>query len=254
MEVDSVLVTGANRGIGLEFVRQMVNLPKPPKVIFATYRRENSLKALKDIRDSAEKSTVRLLKVDVTNVSQIETMAETIEQALGENGLNLLINNAGVAHSQPIPYMTPENLSLHFSINSVAPVMIAQRLLPLLEKAASKGGSGKNISKAAILNISSSIGSLTNIRESFPLIDSYPGYRISKAALNMAMRMIADFIKEKDILVSMMCPGWVKTDMGSDEAELDLDKSIETILKTLAALNETHHGAYIDRFGNPIPF
>lgn len=70
----------------------------------------------------------------------------------------------------------------------------------------------------------------------------------------MAMRVIASSVRDKGILVLLMCPGWVKTDMGSDRAQLTPEESISAMLETLPNLDETHHGCFMDRFGNNYPF
>ncbi|GBM38209.1 hypothetical protein AVEN_8272-1 [Araneus ventricosus] len=76
-----------------------------------------------------------------------------------------------------------------------------------------------------------------------------------QAALNMAMRVAAAKVKDKGILIVMMCPGWVKTDMGGRErAVLEPEESIADMLKTLSTLKESHHGIYMDRLGTPYPF
>lgn len=75
-----------------------------------------------------------------------------------------------------------------------------------------------------------------------------------QAALNMMMRVIAANVKDKGILVVMMCPGWVKTDMGSEKAEIEVEESVSSILNTLSQLNESHHGSFMDRNGNLYEF
>ncbi|GIX83968.1 hypothetical protein CEXT_102511 [Caerostris extrusa] len=79
-------------------------------------------------------------------------------------------------------------------------------------------------------------------------------YRTSKAALNMAMQVIARTVNDQGILVVNICPGWVKTDMGTSQAMLEVTESISAIIETLKRLNETHHGSFLDRNGNVIPF
>ncbi|GFS60262.1 c-factor [Trichonephila inaurata madagascariensis] len=222
MEVESVLVTGANRGIGLEFVRQLVQLPQPPRFVFATYRDRNTVEALKKIRDASKETQVILIKMDIRQADQIEAARKIIEDMVGDKGLNLLINNAGALRWLGFPEITEEDLLFHFSTNTVGPVMVLKALLPVLQRAADYKSGGMNASRAAVLNISSrggSIGRLTE--ESSQEWLKVMGYRTSKAALNMAMRVVALTVKEKGVLVVNMCPGWVKTDMGSERAEIE---------------------------------
>ncbi|GBN37899.1 hypothetical protein AVEN_224017-1 [Araneus ventricosus] len=126
MKVENVMVTGANRGIGLEFVRQLSRLNEPPKHIFATYRSPDSLKDLKEIEELSTKTKIILIKMDVTNPDEREAARNAVEKSVKERGLNLLINNAGVVEIQDLPHLTSENFELHFRVNTVAPVMIFQ--------------------------------------------------------------------------------------------------------------------------------
>ncbi|GFS93666.1 uncharacterized protein NPIL_176161 [Nephila pilipes] len=255
MEVDSVLVTGANRGIGLEFVRQLVALPKPPRFVFATYRDRNSVEALKKIRETTKGTQVLLIKMDIREADQIEAARKIVEDMVGDRGLNLLINNAGALKWTGFPEITEEDLLFHFSTNTVGPVMVLKEMLPLLQRAATQKSAGMSVSRAAVLNISSMGGSITSLTEQTPKeFLKVMGYRTSKAALNMAMKVVALTVKEKGVLVVNMCPGWVKTDMGSERADLEVTDSISTMLKTLSQLDESHHGAFLDRKGETIPF
>ncbi|GBM11982.1 C-factor [Araneus ventricosus] len=250
MEVESVLVTGANRGIGLEFVKQLVNLPNPPRFVFATYRDESTTEALKEIRDACKDTQVVLAKMDITKQNEIEIARKVFEEKLGDKGLSLLINNAGAAKMQGFPDITEENMLQHFSTNTVGPVSVVKEMLPLLQKAAAQKSGGMNASRAAVLNISAMGGSITQLTDAQPKIFlKAMGYRVSKAALNMAMRIISITIKDQGILIVSMCPGWVKTDMGSDRAALTVEESVSAMLKTLSQLNEEHHGTFMDRNG-----
>ncbi|GFR07252.1 uncharacterized protein TNCT_487261 [Trichonephila clavata] len=130
-----------------------------------------------------------------------------------------------------------------------------KEFLPLLKKAADRSeGTKLGVSRAAVVNISAGNGSITTATFDFPVIHAAVGYRVSKAASNMAMRMIAPALTKSGILDIQMCPGWVKTDMGSPAAELEVSDSIAAMLKTMEKLNESHQGAFIDRNGEPIPF
>ncbi|GFR33896.1 uncharacterized protein TNCT_676581 [Trichonephila clavata] len=133
--------------------------------------------------------------------------------------------------------------------------MVVQEFLPLLKKAADRSeGTKLSVSRSAVVNISAGNGSITTATFDFPVIHAAVGYRVSKAASNMAMRMIAPALTKSGILDIQMCPGWVKTDMGSPAAELEVSDSIAAMLKTMEKLNESHQGAFIDRNGEPIPF
>ncbi|CAL1296286.1 unnamed protein product [Larinioides sclopetarius] len=258
MEIESVLVTGANRGIGLELVKQLVQLPKTPKFVFATYRDESSTQDLKNIKDSSKESHVVLIKMDITKAEDIQNARRIIEDSVGEKGLNLVINNAGAAKYQSFNDITEENMLFHFTTNTVGPLLVLKEMLPLLQKSAANITDGLSVSRSAVLNISSLAGSMTMLSPSSPLGTDYlkiMGYRVSKAALNMTMKIAAlTLTKETGILLLNMCPGWVRTEMGTDRAMIDVWDSVSDIIKTLPTLNDSHHGTFLDRHGNTIPY
>ncbi|GBN85755.1 hypothetical protein AVEN_26391-1 [Araneus ventricosus] len=179
MEVESVMVTGANRGIGLEFVKQLVKLPKPPRIVFATYRNESSVQDLKDIQEKCKETQIILIQIDISKMSDIESAKNIVDEKVGEKGLNLLINNAGVSKDLGFPEITEENMLFHFTTNTVGPVMVLKVMLPLLQKSAAQKTSGMNVSRAAVINISSLMGSITELTDAHPK-DDILGYRTSK--------------------------------------------------------------------------
>ncbi|GBM11901.1 C-factor [Araneus ventricosus] len=195
---------------------------------------------------------------DITKAGDIQNARRIIEDSVGEKGLNLLINNAGAVRWQSFNDITEENLLFHFTTNTVGPVMVLKEMLPLLRKSAANKTDGLSVSRSAVLNISSTAGSITTLSPSSPLGTDYlkvMGYRVSKSALNMAMKVAAlTMTNEPGILLVNMCPGWVKTNMGTDRAILDVWDSVSDIIKTLPTLNESHHGTFLDRHGNTIPY
>ncbi|GIY63239.1 c-factor [Caerostris darwini] len=257
MEVETVLVTGANRGIGLEFVKQLVQLTKPPLYLFATYRDETKIQALKEIKDASKETEIHLIKLDVSKTEEIENARKIVAEVVGDRGLNLLINNAGAARWLGFPDITEEDLVFHFKTNTVGPVIVFKEMLPLLQISAKHKSTGVDVSKTIVLNISSTAGSIAVLTDTNPLWREYlsvMGYRISKTALNMAMRVAALSVKDHGILVVNMCPGWVKTDMGTDRAMIEVSESVSDMMKMLPQLNVTHQGAFLDRHGNTIPY
>lgn len=257
MELFSVFVTGANRGIGLGLVKHLVQLPKPPAFVFATYRTGDEPQAFKDIREKFKETQIIPIKMDVTQKSTIEAARKITENVVGDKGLTLLINNSGVIVQQSFPNITEENLLHHFKTNTIGPVMIVQEFLPLLQKAAALRGSDPRmeVSRAAVLNISAGLGSIHDVIQflNIPGLNVF-SYSVSKAALNMSMRVIAENVKKHGILVIMMCPGWVKTDMGSENAPLEVEESVSAMFNTLATFNESHQGTFCDRNGKPYEF
>lgn len=198
---------------------------------------------------------LHLAKLDVRDINDLANLKKVVEDTVGDKGLTILVNNAGVVQRMAYPDVTAENLDMHFQVNTIGPVLVAQAFLPLLKKSASLQETlGMGFPKAAILNISSWVASISNAGVTYLRDLGFPSYKISKASLNMAMRVMAAVVKEDKILIVNICPGFVKTDMGGEHGDLEPEESVSTILNTIAKLDETHHGTYMDRHGNPYPW
>ncbi|XP_055953565.1 C-factor-like isoform X2 [Argiope bruennichi] len=214
--------------------------------------------ALKEIRDAFKNTQVVLIKMDVTKANEIEEARKIVESKVGEKGLNLLINNAGVLKMQGFSEITEENLLFHFSTNTIGPVIVLKEILPLLKKSADRNINGMKISRAAVVNIASGGGSIAGLTEQSNLFSrrflDAMGYRISKAALNMAMRLIAVTIKGHGILVVNIWAGRMEHSLASNKGERTLSDGISEMLKTLQQLNDSQHGAFVDQHGKPVPF
>uniref|UniRef100_A0A8D0GZM7 C-factor n=1 Tax=Sphenodon punctatus TaxID=8508 RepID=A0A8D0GZM7_SPHPU len=148
---------------------------------------------------------------------------------------------------------TQEDMLSVYNINVVGPMLVTQAFLPLLKKAA-QGSKQKSLScsKAAIINIStigSSIGNPPNMA-TFPVIS----YRCSKTALNMLTRCQSLGYKDDGILCTAIHPGWVKTELGTDKADLTVDQSVRGILKVLSHLSEKQNGIVVDWEGRTVPW
>ncbi|XP_032925542.1 C-factor-like [Catharus ustulatus] len=250
----TVLLTGSNRGIGLELVKQLLGSPRPPAWIFATCRDPDGPRA-QELRDLASKHpNVVLVKLDVENPSAITDAVKVVEGKLDGMGLNLLINNAGIyTPTASLETVDAEDMVRAYKTNAVGPMLMAQAFLPLLKKAAQDSREkGLSCSKAAIINISTILGSIKKTPDSFfhPVIS----YRCSKAALNMLTMCQALTYKEAGILCVALHPGWVKTDMGSQEADLTVDTSVRGLLSVMPILSEKHSGTLLNWEGKAIPW
>nr|XP_060643912.1 C-signal-like [Anolis sagrei ordinatus] len=246
----SILVTGSNRGIGFEMVRQLAERSNRPEWIFATCRdpegpRSQELKNL-----AAKHQEVKIIQLDTTDPSSIEAAAATVTKLLKGSGLNLLVNNAGILKT--VTQETPQSMSEIYETNVIGPMMVSQAFLPLLKKASQESPhKGMSCSKAAIINMSSEGGSITSV--TLPIVVSY---RCSKAALNMLTKCQSlDFGKE-DILCIALHPGWVETDMGKSVGQppLTVEFSVKEILKTLASLSEKDNGTFVNWEGKVVPW
>jgi len=265
----SVFITGTKSGIGLEFVRQFATCENPPQYIFASCRNPNEAQNLKILADAHK--NVHLVDLDVSNDAQIEKAVEFVSSKVGDDGLNLLINNAGVLISQgaKFPNVSREIINRHFDVNATSPLILTQAFFPLLKKAADKQPSAPlSVSKAAVVNITSEAGSLHNkLIYSSNLIGSY-GYRGSKGGLNVLTKNLSFDLKEHGILIVGFCPGYVDTGMSKNLAQFlqgqpipkalivtkkqTPEESVTLIMATMKRLNEAHNGGYLRRNGEKI--
>ncbi|XP_017679816.1 PREDICTED: C-factor-like isoform X6 [Lepidothrix coronata] len=255
--VRSVLVTGANRGLGLGLVQHLLGLPKPPQWLFATCRDPKGQRA-QELQNLASKHhNLVILPLEVANPTSIKAAAAKVGEHLGGSGLNLLINNAGIVKITLLENETLEDMTEIYTTNTVGPLLMGQAFLPLLKKAAQGSpGSGMSCSKAAIVNMSSYAGSIEDVYVwEFGQVVSY---RCSKAALNMLTKCQSLAYREHGILCVTLHPGWVQTEMGgsseSFKPPLTVDASVQGMLKVLSSLSEKETGTFLDWEGKILPW
>ncbi|KAK2545750.1 oxidoreductase [Columba livia] len=256
LHVRSVLVTGANRGIGLGFVRQFLQMPKPPEWVFAACRDPKGQRAQELQNLASRHPNLVIIQLDVADPSSIKAAAARVEEQLEGSGLNLLINNAAIAKMTTLDGETLEDMIQVYTTNTAGPLLLGQAFLPLLKKAAQGSpGSALSCSKAAIINISSSAGSIAS-----PLgwdKMQVVSYRCSKAALNMLTKCQSLGYREHGILCVALNPGWVQTEMGSssgDMAPVTVDTSVQGMLKVLSSLSEKDTSTFLNWKGNVLPW
>ncbi|QLE54261.1 SDR family oxidoreductase [Nostoc sp. TCL26-01] len=213
------VVTGGNRGLGFEASRQ---LAKQGYKVILTSRDEATGKGAAE-KLQAEGLDVISYSLDVTSESSSRNLAEFIRQQFGK--LDVLINNAAIfidaqAGSTSIFHTKIETLQQTIDTNVYGVLRVTQALVPLM-KAQNYG---------RIVNVSSGAGQLTDMGSGMTT------YRISKTALNALTRIFASELHGTNILVNSVCPGWVKTDMGGQDAPRTPEEGVETIvwLATLA--------------------
>ncbi|XP_049662187.1 C-factor-like isoform X2 [Accipiter gentilis] len=256
LHVHSLLVTGANRGIGLELVRQFLGMPSPPAWVFAACRDPKGQRA-QELQNLASKHpNLVIIPLEVTDPASIKAAEARVGEHLRGSGLNLLINNAGTAKASSLDNETLENMTQIYTTNTVGPLLLGQAFLPLLKKAAQGiPGSALNCSKAAIINMSSSAGSIEEV-----FLWNYGqvvSYRCSKAALNMLTKCQSLRYREHGILCAALHPGWVQTDMGgsgSQKPPVRVDESVRGMLKVLSSLSEKDTGTFLDWEGKVVPW
>lgn len=251
----NVLITGANRGLGLEMVKQILEMHRPVRKLFACCRDPDGPRA-EALRAEAKKhpNVVSIVRLDAADLCSIEKCVRQVGSMVGTEGLNLLINNAGFLDKSMLQDATPEDVQTSFNTNVVGPMFLIKGFLPLLRTAAKNSKkAGMSTRKAAVVGISSVLGSIESVSASYSIFTAV-SYRISKASLNMLTRCAAEEMKKDEILFSVLHPGWVRTDMGGEDGEIDTLESVQGMLRVMASLTEKQNGAFLDYKGGPVPW
>lgn len=244
----SVFITGANRGIGLEFVKQLLGLSQPPKHLFATCRNPDSAKELNEL--AAGNPSIHVHKFDAVDYDSYPSIVQWVEKIVGEEGLNVLINNAGQYNKGDLASVTPEGMRSDYELNAIAPLMLSRAFQPLLKKAASASTiPSLDCSKAAIINITSKMGSIDDNTSG----GSYT-YRSSKAAQNMVTKGLSIDLRPDEVIVLALHPGWVVTDMGGKNALIDTKTCVAGLLKVMSEQKEADSGKFITYQGIVVPW
>lgn len=232
---ERVLVTGANRGLGLEFVRQYAERGAR---VFAGCRNPDGAGFLSTLVDRYPANVV-VLPLDVTRRDSIDAAVNRI--ALDGNGaLDIVINNAGISpRGEEFSNLDAASMAGVLEVNAIAPLIVAQRCHRLLVHA----------DRPRIVNISSSKGSLTH-KES----GRHYSYASSKAALNMLTRAAAHDLAPEGIIVVALQPGWVRTDIGGPHAETTADESVRDMLAVVDDLEPSHSSRFLTRDGGEYPW
>lgn len=222
----TVLITGANRGIGLELARQY---GAAGWQVIGTARRPEAAEMLKSLG-------AMVMQLDVTDQKSVERLASD----LGNRPIDMLINNAGilpvVSSITDVDFETFERI---LDVNTTGPVRVTQALLPNLHK-----GLGK-----VVINMTSSLGSIGANEQG-----GFYGYRESKAALNMFTKTLAAELGPKGFTCIVMHPGWVQTDMGGPNAPTPVEQSVSGIRKVIAGLSDADNGTYWTFEGETMPW
>ena len=237
------LITGANKGIGLETARQLGK--QNIKVLVGTRDAKKGEAAARQLQD--EGLDARSLTIDVADRKSVEQAAAEVEREFGR--LDILINNAGVMIDDPKKKVSEQSLDIWrrtFETNLFGLIATAQAFLPLLRK--SEAG--------RIVNLSSILGSITY--HSTPGAPTYdfkvaPAYDVSKAAVNAYTVHLAYELKDSKIKVNAAHPGWVKTEMGGEGATMEIVDGAKTSVALATVGEDGPNGAYI-HMGQPLPW
>lgn len=236
------LLTGANRGIGLEFARQML---QAGDTVVATCRDPAGAPELQALAAGADgRGTVMAL--DVGDPRSVGAAAEQVRGHL--DALDLLVNNAGMGHDPgfdeaastgPLERLDAEAVLGVLRTNVVGPALVTQSVAGLLQTAP----------RGVVLNISSGLGSISRAAS--------PGnyaYAMSKAALNMLTRKLAVELRDQGTIAVTVSPGWVRTDMGGPNAPLSVEQSVADLLALVDRLSMAESGTFLDQLGQELPW
>ena len=229
----TVLITGANRGLGLEFCKQYAT---DGWHVLACCRMPQAASGLLSLAE--QYSQISVLALDVEDFTQIEQLAVQLH----DTPLDVLINNAGVygdSAGQGFGQLYYSTWTKTLTINVQAPVKMAEAFLSHLKRG----------DKKLLVSISSLMGSIADNSSGGSII-----YRSSKAALNAAMKSIAIELKEQAVGVLIFHPGWVKTDMGGDNAPLETVQSIAGMRQAISAFSLEQTGSFVKYDGTQLPW
>jgi NAD(P)-dependent dehydrogenase (short-subunit alcohol dehydrogenase family) len=216
-----VLIIGASRGIGLEFVKQYAEAGAK---VHATARDAPGAQLIAGLGAQA-------YSVDVTHENGMDRFATALTEALAGRGLDIAIYVAGV-YSESNAMVSPDRKEFDYVMH--ANVLGVMRAIPAIAPLVEAGNAAKG---GRFVFISSGMGCITEVESSYGWT-----YRVSKAALNMAVQS-ARFDYPKAYF-TCMCPGWVRTDMGGPDASLSVEESVSAMRKTIASIKRGDANAF----------
>lgn len=223
-----VLITGANRGIGLEFVRQYAEAGWKVIACCRDLKQATGLQELVAIYPD-----IQAYALDVADFAAIDALA----LALKDVKIDVLINNAGVYPNSDLQHADPEQWLHAFKVNSMAPFKMATAFLPNLAAGQLR----------KLVTLSSKMGSLDDNTSGGSYI-----YRTSKVAANMVMKSLAIDLKPYGIAAAALHPGWVQTEMGGPDALIDTRTSVSGLRQVIQSLNQANSGQFIAYDGKVI--
>ena len=228
----NVVVTGANRGLGLGFVKNY--LGKNVNVVSTT----RDLKSSKELLALKERfpNNLEIFELDLLK----DSVKNTLENFLGDRPIDILINNAGVGSTnQHLEAVSPKPWLEVLKVNLIAPLMVTQSIIDNVKK-----GSDKKI-----YFLSSQLGSIADNTSGGMYI-----YRSSKTGLNQVVKSLSVDLKPQGITVVSLHPGWVKTDMGGPNAPVSIDESIEGMTQVIDTTDIRDTGRFLNYDGKELPW
>ncbi len=227
------IVTGANRGIGLELTRQLLERGDTVDAAARTPATATALAALA----AAHPGRLHVRACDIGSPPSIAAFAA----ALGDAAVDLLVNNAGVwgGEHQSLRDLDFDEALRTYEVDALGALRLTLAVLPHLRR-----GQGRKV-----IHVTSGLGSIADNRSG-----GFYGYRMAKAALNMASRSLAVDLRAERIVSAVIEPGWVKTDMGGPSASITAEVSVLGMLREIDALTLERSGAFLSWRGGDFPF
>lgn len=235
------LVTGANRGIGFEIARQLAQTGIT--VLIGARNQDRGLSACEQLKLAG--LDAHFIRVDVTRATSIEAAIGKIKDDFKR--LDILVNNAGIQidTQSGILELDPVIFQHTLETNAFGPLLLAQAAIPIMKT----NGYGR------IVNMASILGSLAEIASpNDPYIEVLsPAYRLSKTLLNGITVLLAKELRGSNILVNSVCPGWVRTEIGGDQAPLTPEQGADTPVWLATLPDDGPTGGFF-RERQPIPW
>jgi NAD(P)-dependent dehydrogenase (short-subunit alcohol dehydrogenase family) len=230
------VVTGAYRGLGFETCRQLAKLGY--RVILTARKQTEGQAATATLQQAG--LDVQFHYLDVIDEASVQQLADFIHDSYGR--LDVLVNNAGI-FPDPAPWDASssvfdadmQSIRVGFETNTLGPLRLCQTLIPLMEE------------QGRVVNVSSGMGQLSEMN------GCCPSYRLSKTALNAVTRIFYDELKDTGIKINSICPGWVRTDMGGNEAPLSIEEGAKGIVWAATLPADGPSGGFF-RHGEAIPW
>jgi len=228
----SVLITSANRGLGLEFARQYL---AEGWHVYGACRMPDRAEKLQRLVETGA-GQIEVLQMDVTNRSTIDRAAA----AIGTAAIDVIINSAGImGNSATVGNVDYDSWIATLNVNTLGPLRVLESFLEHLARGTRK----------LVVTITSGMGSIGDNTSG-----GYIPYRSSKAAVNMVMRTVALDLKPRGISCVVVNPGWVRTDMGGSSAPLTPEQSVTSLRRLIQTFGPAHSGKFFNYDGKEYPW
>lgn len=229
----NTLITGANRGLGLEFARQYL---ADGWQVYAACRNPASAFELRRLAEDSG-GRLRMLVMDVTDPASIQAAAKKLE----DQAIDLLLNNAAIMgpRNQTIGNINYKAWAEVFAINTMGPVRVSEAFVEHVARSGLK----------LIVTLTSGMGSIADNTSGGSIV-----YRSTKAAVNMVVRSLAIDLAPRGIVCAVVNPGWVRTDMGGPNARLEPSESIGALRRLIGTLGPEQSGKFFNHTGREYPW